>query len=270
MTHGDEGAVVTAEGVTVAHSGQVVLEDVNFSIRRGTLTALVGPNGSGKSTLLSAIAGLVPVTAGRLHVLGGRPGSRRLVVRLAYVLQTTPADSFLPVTVREVVTMARFAVRGHYHRLTNGDRRIVDEAMERLAITSLADRHVRELSSGERQRVFVAQALARQAELLLLDEPLTGLDLTSAERIAEVSEAFLQTGGTIMLATHDLRDAERSDHVMLLAGRLVSQGAPEDVITTEHLRATYGGRIETVPAHPHTPTPQRAPRGGRRRSGPTW
>lgn len=260
-------AAVTGRGLTVAYGGQSVLDAWNFSFATGSVTALVGPNGSGKSTLLSAIAGLVGMTAGRLTVLGERPGARSLSTRLAYVLQSTPADSFLPVTVREVVTMGRFAVRGHYRRLTRLDRRVVDEALERLVIDHLAERHLRDLSGGERQRVLVAQGLAQQAELLLLDEPLTGLDLPSAERIAGVIEEFRHAGGTVVLATHDLREAERADRVVLMAGRLVAHGAPTEVITTENLLATYGGRLEPMEAHPHA---HAAVQGARAQARPSW
>jgi manganese transport system ATP-binding protein len=233
---------VEGRGVTVGYGGHVALRDCDVALPLGGVTALVGPNGSGKSTLLSAIAGLVPLAAGTLTVLGRPPGHNGLAARVAYVLQSTPANESLPITVREVVTMARFARRGLFGRLTAADRQIVGEAMEQLQVADLADRHLRELSGGQRQRVLVAQGLAQGADLLLLDEPVTGLDLTSRERILTVVDNVGSSGGAVVVATHDLADAERADHVILLAGRVIVAGSPAEVITAEHLRHAYGGR----------------------------
>jgi manganese transport system ATP-binding protein len=234
--------VVEGAGVTVAYGARTALRDCDLALPGASVTALVGPNGSGKSTLLSAIAGLVPVTAGTLRVLGSRPGRNGLSARIAYVLQSTPANESLPVTVREVVTMARFARRGLFGRLSTEDRQAVDQALDRLDIADLADRHLRELSGGQRQRVLVAQGLAQDADLLLLDEPVTGLDLASRDSILSVVEEVRAAGGAVIVATHDLGDAERADHVVLLSGRVIAAGAPADVVTAEHLRAAYRGR----------------------------
>jgi manganese transport system ATP-binding protein len=236
------GLAVEGHGVTVGYGGHVALRDCDVTMARGSVTALVGPNGSGKSTLLSAIAGLVPLTSGTLTVLGRRPGNNGLAARVAYVLQSTPAKESLPITVREVVTMARFARRGLFGRMTAADRQIVAEALEQLEVADLADRHLRELSGGQRQRVLVAQGLAQGADLLLLDEPVTGLDLTSRDRILAVVDNVRSSGGAVVVATHDLADAERADHVILLAGRVIAGGSPSEVITSEHLRRAYGGR----------------------------
>jgi ABC-type Mn2+/Zn2+ transport system ATPase subunit len=242
--------VVEATSVAVAYGARVVLRDCDLRLPGGAVTALVGPNGSGKSTLLSAIAGLVPVTAGELRVLGNRPGRNGLTARVGYVLQSTPANESLPVTVREVVTMGRYARRGLLGRLTAADRRAVDAALDRLHIADLADRHLRELSGGQRQRVLVAQGLAQEAELLLLDEPVTGLDLASREAIMSVTSDVREAGGAVVVATHDLGDAERADHVVLLAGTVVAAGPPREVITAANLRVAYRGRYITDESDP--------------------
>ncbi|CAN5899123.1 iron/manganese ABC transporter ATP-binding protein SitB [soil metagenome] len=233
---------VSCSGVTVAYNGAPALHDCDVAVPAGAITALVGPNGSGKSTLLSAIAGLVPLSSGTLTVLGRPAGTVELAPQVAYVLQSTPANETLPVTVREVVTMARFARRGLFGRLTAEDRRIVANALERLDVADLADRHLRELSGGQRQRVLVAQGLAQGGDLLLLDEPVTGLDLTSRDDILTVVDEVRSSGGTVVVATHDLGDAERADHVVLLAGSVIAEGAPDAVITTANLRRAYRGR----------------------------
>jgi manganese transport system ATP-binding protein len=227
--------------LTLAYGTRIALRDADVAFAPGTATALVGPNGSGKSTLLSAIAGLVAVREGTLTVDGRTPVAARR--RIGYVLQATPADEVLPVTVREIVTMGRFAGRGLFGRLGAGDRRTVDRAMRRLEIADLAERHLRELSGGQRQRVLMAQGLAQEADVLLLDEPLTGLDLVSRERILEAVAQERDAGRTVVLSTHDLDDAEVADHVVLLAGRVVADGPPDLVLTEANLREAYGGRL---------------------------
>lgn len=233
---------VEGRAVTVAFGGRTALDRCDVVLPGGAVTALVGPNGSGKSSLLSAVAGLVPLRAGTLTVFGRPPGSRGHSTRVAYVLQSTPANETLPITVREVVTMARYAHRGLFGRLDATDRRAVDAALERLEVADKAERHLRELSGGERQRVLVAQGLAQDADLLLLDEPVTGLDLSSREQILSVVAEVRARGGTVVVATHDLGDAERADHVVLLAGRAVAAGPPDTVITADNLRRAYHGR----------------------------
>ncbi len=229
----DGTARVVGRDVTLAYGGRIALHCGDFAMQAGTITALVGPNGSGKSTLLSAIAGLLPLREGEISLDGS----------VAYVLQTTSANELLPVTVREVVQMGRFAELGLLGRLGVGDRRAVADAMEQLEISDLADRHLRELSAGQRQRVLVAQGLAQRGDVLLLDEPVTGLDLISRQRIVDAVTRERARGCAVVLSTHDLEDAELADHVLLLAGRVVAAGPPASVLTADHLREAYGGRL---------------------------
>ena len=236
-----ESPAVSARSVRLAYDGEEALRAEQLQVPEGAVTALVGPNGSGKSTLLSAVAGVLRPTAGLLEVFGKPPDASRQQV--AYVLQSTKTAASLPVTVREVVTMGRYAARGLLRRLTSEDRAAVAEAMDRLEVGHLADRQLRKLSVGQRQRVVVAQGLAQQARMLLLDEPLTGLDLVSQRRIAEVVRDERVAGRTVLLATHDLAEAQQAHHVVLLAGRVVHSGPPEEVLTTSHLVDAYGGRI---------------------------
>lgn len=213
----------------------VALGAATFSIPRGAITALIGPNGSGKSTLLSGIAGLDEPVSGEI-VVEGPDGP----AKVAFVLQTTKVNESLPITVREVVTMARYPSRSLLGRLSDEDRRIVDAALERMGVSDLANRHMRELSGGQRQRVFVAQGLAQEHDILLLDEPLTGLDLPSAMAIDAVIHEEQVAGHTIVISTHDLAEARVADHVLLLANRVVASGTPSEVLTAENLKEAYG------------------------------
>lgn len=232
---------VVVRDVLLAHGVHVALHGVDVSLRSGTVTAVIGPNGSGKSTLLHGIAGLLDPVRGTIEVGGRRAGSRSTDV--AYVLQATRVHEHLPVTVREVVTMGRYGRRGMLAPLRRDDRRAVEAAMDRLGITDLAGRQIRELSGGQRQRVFVAQGLAQDAPVLLLDEPVTGLDLVSHRRILEVANEERDRGRVVVMSTHDLGEAAHADHVLLLAGRIVAEGPPAEVLTSEHLAEAYHQRL---------------------------
>jgi len=234
------GAIV-GENLSLAFGQHAVLDDATFSLPSGAVTSLVGPNGAGKSSLLNAIAGLMPIRSGSLSVMGNEPGA--VGTNVAYVLQSAKVNDQLPVTVREVVAMGRFAEHGIFGRMNATDRRIIDESLERLELTALAKRHLGELSGGQRQRVFVAQGLAQQGEVLLLDEPVTGLDVVSRQRILDVVDEESALGRTIVMTTHDLAEAASTDHVLLLAGRVVAGGTSAEVLTSENLSAAYGGRL---------------------------
>jgi manganese transport system ATP-binding protein len=234
-------AAIVAEHLTLAHGQHAVLREATFSIPTGAVTSLVGPNGAGKSSLLDAISGLMAVREGLLRVLDAAPGADRR--RVAYVLQSAKVNDQLPVTVREIVAMGRFADHGLFGRLGEEDRRIVDRALDRLDLMDLGRRHLHELSGGQRQRVFVAQGLAQEGDILLLDEPVTGLDVVSRRRILDVVDEERAAGRTVVMTTHDLSEAADTDHVLLLAGRVVASGAPAEVLTATNLAEAYGGRL---------------------------
>jgi iron complex transport system ATP-binding protein len=230
---------VTAESVEVAYGRFVAVQSSSFAIPASQTTALIGPNGSGKSTLLNLIAGLIGTASGSitLHAVGGRDP------RVSYVMQSTKVNDALPITVREVVTMGRYGQAGGYRRLRRDDLIAVNEAMARMGILDLSDRHLAELSSGQRQRVLVAQGLAQDHDLLLLDEPLTGLDITSAQAIDDVIHDEQTRGCTIVMTTHDLAEAQVADHVLLLSGRVVASGPSDAVLKLEYLTEAYGPNL---------------------------
>lgn len=249
--------VVEARDLVLSYGNHIALGASSFTIPSGSTTAIIGPNGSGKSTLLNAIAGLTEPSAGSLTV--GTGGA----TRIAYVLQSTRVNDALPITVREVVSMGRYASAGPYRPLRSADRAIIEEAMDRVGIADIATRHLDNLSGGQRQRVFVAQGLAQEHSILLLDEPLTGIDLTTAQAIDAVIHDETKRGCTVVMTTHDLSEAQFAGHVLLLAGRVVASGPPEAVLTSEHLVEAYGPSLLHVdeggtvflddPAHTHLP-----------------
>lgn len=250
-----EPSIVAAD-VELAYGPHVALRSSSFEVPSGTVTAVIGPNGSGKSTLLNAIAGVLPLASGHIEVKGGRK-------EISYVLQTTKVDYGLPITVREVVSMGRYSTLGAYRLLGANDRAAVDTAMERVGITDIAGQHLDRLSGGQRQRVFVAQGLAQDHRILLLDEPLTGIDLTTAQAIDAVIHDETSRGCTVVMTTHDLSEAQVADHVLLLSGRVVASGPADVVLTQDHLVEAYGpallhfdeggGLFLDDPAHTHLP-----------------
>ncbi len=231
---------VAAEGrgVVLGYNSQVVVARSDFTIPRHALTAVIGPNGSGKSTLLNAIAGLIEPRAGSITVFGREPA--RMHRQVAYVLQATTVHETMPITVRETVLMGRYAAAGHFRPLRRADRNACRAAMEALGISDLAGRHLAELSGGQRQRVFVAQGLAQGSEILLLDEPVTGLDLVSMERIRRAISSELESGTTVVTTTHDVADAGNADHVILMAGKVHTEGPPAVALNPDRLSDAYG------------------------------
>lgn len=230
--------VVAGRDVVLTRGSTVALRASDFTVPAGKITAIIGPNGSGKSTLLHAIAGLLPVSAGTLTVLGATPQLSQPLV--SYVLQYTTVPVGTPLTVQEAVMMGRYPALGFLGRPTRADRERVAKAMDRLQVTDLAKRHLSELSGGQRQRVYVAQGIAQDHQVLLLDEPLTGLDLVSARTIDHIIHEEPADGCSVVLTTHDLEEARAADHVILTAGRVVASGPPDAVLTAEHLTNAYG------------------------------
>ena len=236
--------VVQARGLSVGYSTDAILSLLDFSVGRGQTLALVGANGSGKSTLLKAIAGLLRPMGGELSVLGGLPLATP--ARVAYLGQFHPSGFVLPLCVAEVVRMGRFAARGLFGKFGPADEEAVHEAIEAVGLSDIADTPLNELSGGQRQRVFIAQALARRAELLLLDEPEANLDAASRTNTRRLFAEAVGRGASAIIATHDIDAAAACDHTMLLARRVVAYGPSAQVLRADALLETFGvvGRAE--------------------------
>lgn len=231
-------SVISATDIVVHRDGRVALASSSFRVPEAAITAIIGPNGSGKSTLLHAVTGLLPLESGTLEVLGTTPGEAR--PQVAYVLQHMNVNPGVPMTVKEVVSMGRYPSLGLLTPPTQSDRQQVADALALLRIEDLAWRQVSKLSGGQRQRVFVAQAIAQDHSVLLMDEPLTGLDIHSAQTIDEIIHQEPARGCSVVFTTHDLEEAKAADHVILVSGYVVADGPPSDVLTPENLARAYG------------------------------
>lgn len=246
IPHQHEGQTnaIRVEGLEVQYDHFTAVHDIDLEIDAGQRVAVVGPNGAGKSTLLKAIAGVSRPSAGEVRIFGHQPGGH---VCIAYVPQRSQVDWRFPVTVREVVMMGRIRKIGLFRWPGAHDWALVDEAMRRVDISDLAGRHISDLSGGQQQRVFLAQALAQEAEIILLDEPLTGLDAPTKEAIFGLLEQLKGAGVTVMVATHDLNQAaDFFDQVILINHRLIAFGPPQTALSREHLLSAYGGQLHQL------------------------
>jgi len=235
--------MVAATRLATGYGGRAVLSDVDFELGAGMTLALVGANGSGKSTLLKTIAGLLVPLSGTVRVFGERPGASP--ARVAFLSQFRPSDSILPLRAIDVVRMARFSALGLLSRPTREDERLVRQAMEVMGTADLESEPLNSLSAGQRQRVFLAQAFARAADLFLLDEPQTNLDAAGKEVYRTVLRESVAAGSAAVIATHDIDEAARCDRVMLLAGRVVAYGPGNSVLTPQTLLAGLGATTGT-------------------------
>ncbi|MFN3766052.1 MAG: manganese/iron ABC transporter ATP-binding protein [Aliihoeflea sp.] len=234
---------LTVSGVTVTYrNGQTALRDASFSIPRGTITALVGVNGSGKSTLFKAIMGFVPSGSGSVTIMGapaGRALKRNIV---AYVPQAEEVDWNFPVLVEDVVMMGRYGHMGFLRIASTQDRRMVDAALERVGMTSYRKRQIGELSGGQKKRVFLARALAQEGQVILLDEPFTGVDVTTEEAIIGLLQELRAEGRIMLVSTHNLGSVpEFCDRAVLLNKTVLAAGPTEEVFTHENLQKAFGG-----------------------------
>lgn len=233
------------DNVSVWYGQTQALSSVSLRLNRGDRAAIVGPNGAGKSTLFNVISGVVRPDSGAVRVYGSGPSGH---ICVGYVPQRNRIDWNFPATVADVVMMGRVGKIGLLRWPGRNDRHHVQTALASVDLLDLTGRQIGELSGGQQQRVFLARALAQEAEILLLDEPFTGLDAPSQRVLLEILTSLHQQGITILVATHDLSQAaDQFPLVALLNRRLVAFGAPGEVLTTDNLATAYGGSIHILP-----------------------
>ena len=225
-------ALLALQRVSAAYASQPVFADLDLCLSPGQFAALVGPTGGGKSTLLKLILGLLPCTQGSVQCLPQ--------VTMGYVPQREMIDWRFPVTAEQVVLMGRYRQTSYWPWATRADRREVAALLDRLGLTPYARRHIRQLSGGQQQRIFLARALVARPQLLLLDEPTTGVDLKTQHDILHLLHELNREGMTILLATHDLNTiASHVPWVICFEHGVVAQGPPQTVLTPDILRQTY-------------------------------
>jgi ABC-type Mn2+/Zn2+ transport system ATPase subunit len=237
MRHSGPVTGVRVEGLAAGYGGAPVLRDVDFALRGGERVGLLGPNGGGKTTLFRVLLGELRPLAGRVEVPG----------RIGVVPQTERSRLDFPVSALDVALMGTVSRLPWWRRPGRAERRAAREALAAVGLAGEADTTFGDLSGGQRQRVLVARALVQDASLVLLDEPFTGMDTVSAERLEALLRRLAGEGRTLLIATHDIDQARGWDRVLCVNRRQVAFGPPGDVLTRDVLEATYGGAIVEIP-----------------------
>jgi manganese/zinc/iron transport system ATP- binding protein len=239
--------VLDVHDVTVAYHRKPVLWDVDLTITEPRLVGVVGPNGAGKSTLLKATLGLVPLASGAVRLFG-RPAAEQRQ-RVGYVPQRESVDWDFPVSVLDVVLMGTYGRLGWFRRPGAAQRALARDCLGRVGLAHLEKQQIGQLSGGQQQRTFLARALAQQADIYFMDEPLAGVDAATEKVVFGLLRELRDQGKTVVVVHHDLRTVSQYfDHVVLLNMRVVASGPTELVFTPENLRRTYGGRLSILEA----------------------
>ncbi|NBQ99985.1 MAG: metal ABC transporter ATP-binding protein [Actinobacteria bacterium] len=254
-------AVIRCTHMSCAYGSSVAVSDVDLEVRRGDFVGIVGPSGSGKTTLLKAVVGAVRPAHGSIEVSEG--------VRLAYVPQVESVDWNFPVTVLEVITMTRTKGR-RWPRISRAEREDALDVLSRLGLGGLHDRHIRELSGGQQQRVFIARAMFHRPDVLVLDEPTSGVDVRTRHEVLHLLAELHAQGVTIVLTTHDLNGlAAHLPRIVCMNRTVIADGSPTEVLNPAVLEQTYGAPMEVLQhggmpvvldsGAPHVPSPVRVP-----------
>jgi manganese/iron transport system ATP-binding protein len=243
MISPSQAVSVEVSRVTVSYpNGTVALRDASFELRGGSICALVGVNGSGKSTLFKAIMGLLEPSSGEVRVGSGTVRQALKQNLIAYVPQAEEVDWSFPVSVWDVVLMGRYGYMNFMRIPRAEDRRIAEESLVRLGMQDFRERQIGELSGGQRKRVFLARALAQRGRVILLDEPFTGVDVTTESAIIALLRELREEGHIMLVSTHNLGSVpEFCDHVVLINRTVLAAGPTLEVFTEENLLRAFGG-----------------------------
>jgi zinc/manganese transport system ATP-binding protein len=256
---GEHVPLVRFEHVSASYGGPAVLEDVSLTLGRGALVGVVGPSGAGKTTLLRAMVGQVPRLRGRVTV-AGRDVSAGQPANVGWVPQLETVDWDFPATVREVVLMGRWKRSSLRPWTTQDERDAADRVIERLGIGGLGDRQIRALSGGQQQRVFLARAMIAEPDLLLLDEPTSGVDIRTRDEVLHLLAELNAQGVTIVLTTHELNSvAAHLPWVVCVNRRVIAAGDPDVVFNDQVLNATYDANLRIVRQDGHVLVADAAP-----------
>ena len=239
----DPAGGICAENITVTYrNGHTALRQASFQIPTGTIAALVGVNGAGKSTLFKALMGFVPAASGSIQVLGMSVPQALRQNLVAYVPQSEEVDWSFPVLVEDVVMMGRYGHMGFLRRPSKADHAAVEAALGRVNMMDFRHRQIGELSGGQRKRVFLARALAQEGQVILLDEPFTGVDVKTEDQIIALLRELRAEGRVMLVSTHNLGSVpEFCDRTILVKGTVLGYGLTEDVFTRDRLEQAFGG-----------------------------
>lgn len=237
--------VLTCTDLSVHYDNRSALREINLVIRQGEITALLGPNGAGKSTMLKVLAGMIPPSHGSAayqgtDLNGPHPG-------VTYVPQRSAVDWTFPISVQECTLLGLLHARSRWKPFSRSDKAVAMAALRDVRMDHLAHAQIDALSGGQQQRVFLARALLNNGDVLLLDEPFTGVDVPTQDMLVEILTELKSRGKAIVYATHDLAQAARTaDHAVLLNGEIVAEGSPREIFRDDLLLRTFGGSVVSL------------------------
>ncbi|HDS6921807.1 TPA: manganese/iron ABC transporter ATP-binding protein [Klebsiella aerogenes] len=242
-----QAAGITVAGLTVVYrNGHKALQNASFSVPKGSNAALLGVNGSGKSTLFRAMMGFVSPSCGTISLLGMPPAQALRRNIIAYVPQSEEIDWSFPVLVEDVVMMGRYGHMGMLRRAGKEDRRIVNDALERVDMLPYRHRQIGELSGGQKKRVFLARSIAQRGKVILLDEPFTGVDVNTEKKIITLLGELKEEGSTLVVSTHNLTSvSEYCDYTVLVKGTVLASGPVATTFTPENIKKTFSANSES-------------------------
>lgn len=236
---------IEVHNLSVAYNRIPVLWDIDFELPKGQIIGIVGPNGSGKSTLLKAIMGLIPISSGYAKIF--EKDLSKVRDRVAYIPQRESIDWNFPATVEDVVRMGRYKKGKLFSRLSQIDKQLSLDAIDKVNLIEFKNRQIAQLSGGQQQRVFIARALAQGADIYIMDEPFVGVDIATEQTILKLLFQMKSEGKTVVIVHHDLQTvSDYFDYLVLLNTRLIAHGPTNEVMTNENLQATYGGQLDLL------------------------
>lgn len=234
---------ISVKNLSVTYpDGKHALSDINVQLKGQQICALVGPNGAGKSTLFKSLMGFIKLTKGEITIQGQAIKQALKSNKVAYVPQSEEVDWDFPVLVEDVVMMGRYGHMGFMRHPKAADKKAVDDALLRMDITALRKKQIGELSGGQKKRVFLARSIAQDGQVILLDEPFSGVDVKTENMVIELMKQLKDEGRLLLVSTHDLGSVPLyCDEVILVNKYLLAQGKVKDVFTRENLEAAFGG-----------------------------
>ncbi|HSJ38250.1 MAG TPA: metal ABC transporter ATP-binding protein [Planococcus sp. (in: firmicutes)] len=236
---------LSVKNISVTYDKQPALEQVSFSVPRGSLTGIIGPNGAGKSTLIKAILQLIPRLSGEVSIYENSLKQERS--RIGYVPQRSEVDWDFPTNALDVVLMGRYGHIGMLKRIKKEDKQMARECLARVGMEAFADRQISQLSGGQQQRVFLARALAQNADIYFMDEPFAGVDAATERAMIEILHEWKEEGKTVLVVHHDLQTVRSYfDHCLLLNKTPIAFGPTDLTFTYENLQKTYGGALSIL------------------------
>lgn len=240
-----ENQAIYVEGMTVAYQHKKAIEDISLIIQPGNITGIIGPNGAGKSTLLKSIIGLIKPEKGQVKI--GEYSLETVRKKIAYVEQRSEIDLSFPITVKETVLLGTFPKLGLFKRPKKADREKVDACLKQVKMESFSQRQIGSLSGGQLQRVFIARALAQDADIIFLDEPFVGIDMVSEKVIVDLLKQLRNEGKMIVIVHHDLhKTREYFDELIILNKTLIAYGPTAETFTTRNIQAAYGDTMGEI------------------------